>query len=65
MSLRISLRTRFTFSAAILLTFLVSLIIFVIQKREVATIISESRNQGVLIAKNIAYVNLQPLLFWD
>ncbi len=65
MSLRISLRTRFTFSVAILLTFLVSLIIFVIQSREVATIINESRNQGVLIAKNIAYVNLQPLLFWD
>jgi len=63
--LRISLRARFTIYTTFLLIVLVGSILFVIQRREVGTIIEESKNQGVLIAKNIAYLNLQPLLFWD
>jgi signal transduction histidine kinase len=65
MKLGISLRTRFTISTTFLLIVLVGSILFVIQRREVRTIIEESKNQGILIAKNIAYLNLQPLLFWD
>ena len=62
MKLGISLRTRFTISTTFLLIVLVGSILFVIQRREVRTIIEESKNQGILIAKNIAYLNLQPPL---
>ena len=54
MKLRISLRARFTIYTTFLLIVLVGSILFVIQRREVGTIIEESKNQGVLIAKNIA-----------
>jgi signal transduction histidine kinase len=52
-------------SISILLVFLVGLILFVIGRREVNAIFEESKNKGLLIAKNIAYLNLTPLLLWD
>ena len=52
-------------SITFLLILLVGSILFVIEQREVNTIFEESKNKGILIAKNIAYLNLEPLLFWD
>jgi len=63
--LRASLQTRFMFSAIGLLVVLVGLILFVIEKREVKAIFDEEKNKGVLIAKNIAYLNFQPFIHWD
>jgi signal transduction histidine kinase len=65
MKLRISLYTRFMIYICLLLIFLVGLILFVIGRREVNAIFEESKNKGLLIAKNIAYLNLTPLLFGD
>ena len=60
-----SLRTRFMISVIVLLTFLVGLILLAIEKREVKAIFEEQKEKGKLIAKNIAQLNLQPLLMWD
>lgn len=65
MQLRMSLQTRFMLSVIILLIVLVGLILFVIEQREVRAIFEEQKNKGVLIAKNIAYLNLEPFIFWD
>ncbi len=65
MQLRMSLQTRFMLSVIILLIVLVGLILFVIEQREVRAIFEEEKNKGVLIAKNIAYLNLEPFIFWD
>jgi signal transduction histidine kinase len=46
----------------LLLVFLVVSILFIIEKREVSTIFEESKNKGLLIAKNMADRNLQSLL---
>jgi len=46
----------------LLLVFLVVSILFIIEKREVNTIFEESKNKGLLIAKNMADRNLQSLL---
>lgn len=63
--IRRTLQARFIFSIALLLTVLVTSILFVIQKREANTIFEESKKKGILDAKNIAFLNLQPLIFWD
>jgi len=60
--LRISLHTRFVVWFTFLLVFLVGAILFIIEKREVKTIFEESKNKGILIAKNIAELNLRPFL---
>jgi hypothetical protein len=62
---RLSLSTRFLLSVALLLTVLVGAILFVIDKREVNIISEQSRNRGVLIARHIASLNLEPLMFRD
>ncbi|MCJ7610725.1 MAG: HAMP domain-containing histidine kinase, partial [Candidatus Aminicenantes bacterium] len=62
---RLSLSSRFLLSVALLLTLLVGAILFVIDKREVNIIYEESRNRGVLIARHIASLNLEPLMFRD
>jgi len=64
-SLRISLHTRFLAWITLLLVFLVGSILFIVGKREVNTIFEESRNKGLLIAKNTADRNFQSLLAWD
>jgi signal transduction histidine kinase len=48
-----------------LLVFLVGSILLVIEKREVHTIFEESKNKGLLIAKNMADLNMRSLLIWD
>lgn len=60
---RISLHTRFMVWITLLLVFLVVSILFIIEKREVNTIFEESKNKGLLIAKNMADRNLQSLLY--
>ncbi len=65
MQLSMSLRTRFMIYVVILLVVLVGSIIFVIEKREVNSIFEEQKNKGILTAKNIAQLNLDPFLFWD
>ena len=65
MKLTRSLRTRFTAWIAFLLLVLVSAIVWVTERREVATIYAETRNKGVLIAKNLIDHNLRYLLTYD
>ncbi|MFB0565453.1 MAG: PAS domain-containing sensor histidine kinase [Candidatus Aminicenantaceae bacterium] len=60
-----SLQTRFMISVTFLLIILVGSILFVIEKREVKAIFEESKDRGILIAKYIAYLNLDPLVWWD
>lgn len=62
---RLSLSSRYVLSVAMLLAVLVGAILFVIQKREVNIISEQARNRGVLIARNIASLNLEPLMFRD
>jgi signal transduction histidine kinase len=63
--LRMSLQTRFMVSAIVLLMVLVASILFVIEQREVKAIFEEQKDKGVLIAKNIAYLNLPAFIQWD
>ncbi len=60
-----SLRTRFMIYVTLLLSSLVVMVLFVIQKREVRMIFEEEKKKGVLIAENIIQENLEPFLFWD
>ncbi|MCK4557017.1 MAG: HAMP domain-containing protein [Candidatus Aminicenantes bacterium] len=52
-------------SVIALLCLLASLILFVIEKREVKAIYEEQRNIGIVIAKNIANMIYSQLLVWD
>ncbi len=63
--LRVSLQTRFMVWAIVLLVVLVVSILLVIEQREVKAIFEEQKEKGVLIAKNIAYLNLPAFIQWD
>jgi signal transduction histidine kinase len=63
--LKISLYTRFMTAIALILIVLVGSILFVIQRREVKTIVEGAEKRGVLIARNIAYLNLEWMKWWD
>lgn len=65
MRLRMSLQTRFIISVTFLLSILVGLILFFIQRKEVKAIFEESKNEGILRAKYIANLNYRRLLQWD
>ena len=65
MKLRMSLQTKFMLSVIALLCVLASLILFVIEKREVKAIYEEQRNIGIVIAKNIANMIYSQLFVWD
>ena len=60
-----SLRTKFVTAIAVLLFFLVAAILFLIERREERAIFEEHKSRGILTARNIAYLNLEPLMFWD
>ena len=60
-----TLQTRFMLSVSVLLIIIISLIIIVIILREKEAIFEEQKSKGVLIAKNIAQLNLQPFIQWD
>jgi signal transduction histidine kinase len=62
---RLSLSSRFLLALTLLLTLLVTAILFIIGRREVNIIFEESRNRGVLIARHIASLNIEPLTFWE
>lgn len=65
MKLRMSLQTRFMAWAIVLLTVLLVSILLVIEQREVKAIFEGQKEKGVLIAKNIAYLNLPAFIQWD
>ena len=65
MKLRMSLQTRFVVWAIVLLMVLLVSILLVIEQREVKAIFEEQKEKGVLIAKNIAYLNLPAFIQWD
>lgn len=65
MKLHMSLQTKFMLSVIALLCVLASLILFVIEKREVKAIYEEQRNIGIVIAKNIANMIYSQLFVWD
>ncbi|MBD3414904.1 MAG: HAMP domain-containing protein [Candidatus Aminicenantes bacterium] len=60
-----SLRAKFITAIMILLFFLVAAMLFLIERREEKAIFEEQKSKGVLTAKNIAYLNLEPFMFWD
>jgi len=60
-----SLQTRFAAWIAALLTVLVASVLFVIEKREVGTILEQTRDRTLLIAEYLASLNLRPLVTWD
>ncbi len=60
-----SLRTRFMLYVVFLLILLATLIIFIVEQREVNAIFEEQKKEGVLRAKNIAQLNLQGFLQYD
>lgn len=62
---RISLYTRFMISLTFILLLLVGSILFVIEKREVKTIFKDAQDRGILLAQNIANLNIESLKFWD
>jgi len=63
--LRMSLRTRLMVWATVLIMVLLVSILLVIEQREVKAIFEEQKEKGVLIAKNIAYLNLPAFIQWD
>jgi len=63
--LRMSLQTRFMVWATVLIMVLLVSILLVIEQREVKAIFEEQKEKGVLIAKNIAYLNLPAFIQWD
>ncbi len=65
MKLRLSIQKRFTLWIAGLVLFLVGAIIWVIQKREIASIFDEFRSRALLTASNLAEVNQRSLVVWD
>ena len=65
MKLRMSLQTKFMLSVIALLCVLASLILFVIEKREVKAIYEEQTTLGIVIAKNIANMIYSQLFVWD
>jgi signal transduction histidine kinase len=63
--LTMTLPRRFTLWIAFLLVILVGAITWVTERREVSTIYEETKNKGVLIAKNLIDHNLRYLLNYD
>jgi signal transduction histidine kinase len=60
-----TLQTRFMVWAIVLIMVLLVSILLVIEQREVKAIFEEQKEKGVLIAKNIAYLNLPAFIQWD
>ena len=56
---------KFITAIAVLLFFLVAAILYLIERREEKAIFEEHKSRGILTARNIAYLNLEPLMFWD
>jgi signal transduction histidine kinase len=65
LKIKFTLYTKFMFWIVVLLVFLVGTIVFVIQRKEVQTIVQETRNRGILTAQYIANLNLRSLVMWD
>jgi len=65
LKLRMSLQKKFMLWIIVLLTAMVALIFFFIEQRERVAIFEEQKSKGVLIAKNIVQLNLQPFIQWD
>lgn len=63
--LKISLYTKFMVPLTFILILLVGAILFVIQRREVRTILEDARRRGILIANYIAFLNREKITFWD
>jgi signal transduction histidine kinase len=63
--LKLSIYKRLVFWITFLVCILFGAILFIIQRREVRTLFDETRNRAVLIAQNLADVNLQPLVRYD
>ncbi len=65
MRFHMSLRIRFMLSVTSLLIILAALTLFVIELREKKAIFNEQETKGVILAKYIAQVNSNEVLFWD
>ncbi len=65
MKIPMSLQTRFMMVVIFLLVILVASILLIIEQRERIAIFEEQKGKGLLIARYIAELNMQPLIFWD
>jgi len=65
MKITFTLQQRLLLWITFLIVVLTGAIVFVIQKKEVSTIYEESKNKGILIARNTADRNLQSILTFD
>jgi signal transduction histidine kinase len=63
--IKLSIYKRLVFSITFLVCVLFGAVLFVIQRREVRILFGETRARAVLIAQNLADVNLQPLVRYD
>jgi signal transduction histidine kinase len=61
----LSIQKRFTVWVGSLIVFLVGALLWVIEKREVNTIYEEFRSRAILVARNLADINLRSLTIWD
>ncbi len=62
---KISLYTRFMSAITVILIFIVGSILFLVERREVRTILEESKTRGILTARNIANLNLENMKYWE
>jgi signal transduction histidine kinase len=63
--LKLTINTRLVFWITFLVCVLFGAVLFVIQKREVRILFDGTRARAILIAQNLADVNLQPLVRYD
>jgi signal transduction histidine kinase len=63
--LKLSIDKRLVLWITFLVCVIFGVVLFVIQRQEVRTLFDETRSRAVLIARNLADVNLQPLVRYD
>jgi signal transduction histidine kinase len=63
--IKVSLYARFMIVTTSILIILVGLILWLIQRREVAAISEQAKSRGLLVAENIATINQERFEFWD
>ncbi len=63
--MKVSLYTRFMFWVVLLLCTLFGTILFVIQRREIRTLYSETQSRAKLVARYMAEINYPHLTLWD
>jgi len=61
----LSLRTRFMLSSTLLITLLMAVVVFFVERRQTAVILDQARDHGAALAKAVADLSITPLLYYD